>query len=209
MTWHTTRFVKLIVSYSIAFIFFTAIFGYHVVSFWAGMSVSTLILASLAVYWGGWPLLKKDLTTTSISLGILSTILLYSIFFLGNWISGMIFPFAQHQVSSIHMIRNESSPFLIAFILFFITSPCEELFWRGWVQKILMQRFTPMTGWLFGAIAYALVHIASGNFMLIMAALIAGLFWGGLYWKTKNLWICVISHALWTVSIFLLWPIGR
>ena len=201
--------VQFVFSFLLALILFTAIFGFRITSFWVGMGCATLLLATLSVCWEGWPLPKKDFTVTSIGLGILSAFLLYGIFFVGNFVANLLFFFATHQVSSIHMIRHEAHPIMISLVLVFITSPCEEFFWRGWIQKKLMQQFTPITGWWLGAVLYAVVHVASGNFMLVMAAFMAGLFWGFLYWKTKNLWICVISHAVWTVSIFLLFPIGR
>ena len=43
--------------------------------------------------------------------------------------------------------------------------------------------------------------------MLVMAALTAGLFWGWLYWKTGSLVPCILSHAFWTVAVFILWPL--
>jgi membrane protease YdiL (CAAX protease family) len=70
-----------------------------------------------------------------------------------------------------------------------------------------MNHFGPTSGWLMASSIYAAVHIASGNFMLTMAALTAGLFWGWLYRAEGNLVPCIISHALWTVTIFVLLPI--
>ena len=43
--------------------------------------------------------------------------------------------------------------------------------------------------------------------MLVMAALVAGLFWSALYSWRGNLTACIVSHALWTVGVFLLFPI--
>ena len=34
-----------------------------------------------------------------------------------------------------------------------------------------------------------------------------GLFWGWLYWKTGSLVPCILSHAFWTVAVFILWPL--
>jgi len=52
-----------------------------------------------------------------------------------------------------------------------------------------------------------LVHIWSFNFMLIMSALVCGIFWGLLYKYNKNLVTLIVSHALWDVSVFVLFPI--
>jgi membrane protease YdiL (CAAX protease family) len=43
--------------------------------------------------------------------------------------------------------------------------------------------------------------------MLFLAALICGLFWGALFKRYRSVWPVLISHALWDVAIFLLFPI--
>ena len=68
-------------------------------------------------------------------------------------------------------------------------------------------RFGAKRGWLLASVIYAAVHIASGNFMLTMAAFTAGLFWGWLYQREQNLVPCIVSHCLWTVTIFILLPV--
>ena len=109
-------------------------------------------------------------------------------------------------MSSIYDIRQEGQAIIIALILLFVTSPAEELFWRGFLQRWAMARLGGLRGWLAASFVYAAVHVLSGNFMLTMAALIAGLFWGLVYWRTGSIIVCIISHAIWTVSIFVLWP---
>jgi membrane protease YdiL (CAAX protease family) len=44
--------------------------------------------------------------------------------------------------------------------------------------------------------------------MLIMAALVCGAFWGLLYMLNKNLLTVLVSHALWDVAVFILFPIS-
>lgn len=140
-------------------------------------------------------------------IGLVSAVLLYAIFALGNTLSGWLFRFAPHQVSAIYDIRHEGSPLAMALVLLFITSPAEEVFWRGFVQRWFTHRFGGKAGWLLAVCVYAGVHIFSGNLMLVMAALTAGLFWGWLYWKTDSLVPCILSHAFWTVAVFILWPL--
>ena len=83
----------------------------------------------------------------------------------------------------------------------------EEIFWRGFLQKKLMKRYGDHIGWIAGTLIYGLVHIWSMNFMLVGAAMVAGAFWGFLYMKFRNVSMLIISHAVWTFSIFVLWPI--
>ena len=94
----------------------------------------------------------------------------------------------------------------IALLLFFVTGPSEELYWRGYLQKNLMMRFGQWQGWLLATAIYAAVHIWSFNFMLIGAAAVAGAFWGAMYWRLKNLAPVIISHSVWSAVIFAVFP---
>ena len=96
----------------------------------------------------------------------------------------------------------------IALLLFFITGPCEELYWRGYLQDNLMKRFGPWQGWVLATAVYAGVHIWSFNFMLIGAAAVAGAFWGAMYWRLKNLAPVIISHSVWSMVIFAVFPMS-
>jgi membrane protease YdiL (CAAX protease family) len=42
--------------------------------------------------------------------------------------------------------------------------------------------------------------------MLILAALIAGLFWGFMYYRYRSLLANVVSHTVWDVAVFLVFP---
>ncbi len=95
---------------------------------------------------------------------------------------------------------------VIALLLFFITGPAEEVYWRGYLQKNLMVRFGGWQGWLLAAGIYAAVHIWSFNFMLIGAAFVAGAFWGAMYGYFKNLTPVIISHSVWSMVIFAVFP---
>jgi len=61
-------------------------------------------------------------------------------------------------------------------------------------------------GWLAAALAYCLVHLASGNLVLIGAALVCGLFWGCLFVRYDSLWANIVSHVVWDVGVFILFP---
>ena len=198
---------KLLFTLGLAFVFWYLIFGVKLLNFWLSMAIAVPTLATFAWHWGGIRLQKSDSTWHHLLLGIGSAALLYGIFWVGNSLSQLLFHFAKPEIASIYDIRNEGQALGIGFILFFITSPCEEFFWRAYVQGWATQRFGGWQGWLIGAAIYGSVHILSGNFMLTLAALIAGLFWGLLYWRTHSLFTCIISHACWTVAIFILWPI--
>lgn len=183
-------------------------FALQWLNFWLSMSIAVSVLTAISVWLGGIPVSRRNWTWRSFFSGVAAAAALYAIFWLGNSLSTLLFQFAKPQIASIYNIRSQGEAALIVFVLLFITSPGEEIFWRGFVQKRLVSRYGAKKGWLFGSAVYAAVHIASGNFMLTMAALVAGLFWGWLYLRERNLVPCIVSHSLWTVTIFILLPIS-
>lgn len=199
---------SLYITLLLAAVFWFATFSLQLLNFWLSMCIAVTILTALALRFGGLPFSRADWNGRAIFSGFAAAAALYSIFWLGNSLSQFLFQFAKPQIASIYGIRTQGEGVMISLILLFITSPGEEIFWRGFVQRRFVQRFGEKKGWLVSSAVYAGVHIASGNFMLTMAALTAGLFWGWLYQREKNLVPCIISHSLWTVTIFILLPIS-
>ena len=191
----------------LAAIFWVMTFSLKLLNFWLSMCIAVTTLTTLAIRLDGLPIRRVDWRLRSVISGLFAAAALYSNFWLRNSFSQLLFSFAKPQVSSIYGIRTQGETLLIGLILFFVTSPGEEIFWRGFVQRRLVRRFGRKRGWLLASAVYAAVHIASGNFMLTMAALTAGLFWGWLYLKERNLVPCIVSHSVWTVTIFILLPI--
>ncbi len=192
---------------ALAIVFWYLTFSVQLFNFWLSMGLAATTLSILAIIWGGLPYKREQLNLRTIVIGVGSAGLLYLIFFLGNYLSQLMFTFAKPQISSIYHIRTQAEAIVIALVLLFITSPGEEIFWRNFLQRWSMQRFGDFQGWFIAALIYGGVHIASGNFMLTMAAFIAGLFWGYIYWKERNTLMVTISHALWTTSIFVFFPV--
>lgn len=192
----------------LAAFFWFVTFSLQLLNFWLSMCIAVTILTALALKLDGLPFSRKDWNLRAVFSGCAAAAALYTIFWLGNSLSQYLFHFAQPQIASIYEIRTQGEAIVMSLILLFITSPGEEIFWRGFVQRRLVQRFGERSGWLIASAVYAAVHIASGNFMLTMAALVAGLFWGWLYQREQNLVPCIVSHALWTVTIFIILPIS-
>ncbi|WP_257616145.1 CPBP family intramembrane glutamic endopeptidase [Lawsonia intracellularis] len=203
---HTPSGLQVLFLVLLAVIFWAIVFGTTYINFWLGMSCSSMVLAFFSFLWGS-PFHYSKFSWKVCLLGIGSAFILYSIFYLGDMIATKLLPFAQAQVADIYSIREQSNSVLIGFILLFITSPAEEIFWRGFFQRWAMTRFGDLGGWLLAGVSYAGVHIWSMNSMLIFSAAIAGLFWGLIFWRTSNLIPCIVSHSLWTLMVFVLFPI--
>lgn len=191
----------------LALVFWFVIFGLKLVNFWLGMAVAATTLAALSVRAAGWPLPKGDVTLRRLAVGVASAGALYAVFWLGDAVAARLFSFARPEVADIYLIREQGAVWAITLVLFCVTSPAEEIFWRGFVQRGCMERLGPLRGTLAGAGIYGGVHVLSGNVMLTLAALVAGLFWGWLYARTRSLAACIVSHAVWTVAVFVIWPI--
>lgn len=175
-------------------------------TFWIKISVSAATLAILSLWIQPHRKHQFQFNKTAILLGLASAGLLYVIFWSGKTISSTIMPFAAAQINSIYEKGVGTHTGIIACLLFFITGPCEEIYWRGFLQKNLAVRFGPWQGWLLATVIYAGVHIWSFNLMLIGAAGVAGAFWGAMFWRYKNLAPVIISHSVWSTVIFAVFP---
>ena len=180
------------------------------VNFWACMTGSAIVLTYYALTFGGraslgigrgLPLLRTCL------LGIAIAAFLWGVFYVGDKISQLLFSFSRTQVNLIYNMKDGFSPTLLALLLLCLIGPAEEIFWRGYVQRTLARYRSPFVAFLLTTACYTLVHLPSGNFMLIMAALFCGIVWGGLYWlMPQNLKAIIISHALWDAAAFVWLP---
>ena len=178
-------------------------------NFWLSMSFSASILICMSFILIKSRKKEFRFDFKSILLGIVSACLLWFIFYVGDYFSAILFDFAKPQVASIYELRNGTESILIALALFFLIGPAEVIFWQGLVQSKMMRQYGNWKGFIITTIIYSLVHIFSFNFMLIMAALVCGSFWGFIYmyFKPRNLVPLLISHALWDVMVFILFPI--
>jgi membrane protease YdiL (CAAX protease family) len=177
-------------------------------NFWVKITITVSLLCTGSFFVAGFPIKRIQHLVKESAIGVAAAIVLYGIFWLGDYCAASLFGFAPKQVEAIYAIKQLGHPWIVALVLLFITSPGEELFWRGYVLREAVTRWGALRGFLFGSGIYAAVHIPSCNFMLVMAAGVAGLFWCGLcHWRKGDLIACIVSHALWTVSVFLLFPI--
>ncbi len=199
--------LSLILSFLFAMIMMLIIFGLKLVPFWPGISLTTAILAVWSIITAGAE--RKNIfcfKSWHIIWGIISAVILYLIFFVGNHLSGLLFESAVEQIDTFYNLLSGQSTVVIGLLMFFLIGPAEEIFWRGMIQRKLQNRIGALYGWILASILYALVHIWAANLMLFMAALVGGLFWGWLYKRTGSLWPGIISHAVWDILVFLILP---
>lgn len=199
---------KVYLALAVAACFWFLIFGLGAGNFWVPMALAALLLALMASFFQGPPFKLREITLTDVAIGVASAAVLYGVFFVGNIVSRWIFSFAGSNIAAIYGNRSLADPWLIALVLIFVTSPAEEIFWRGFVQRQFAAEWGGLRGWLLGAVVYAGVHIFSLNPILILAAFVGGLGWGLIFWWRRSPVPGMISHIIWTVAIFVLFPLS-
>lgn len=178
------------------------------VPFWYMMAASTLVLCIISTCLN--PDWHKRLIwrPSDILTGIAIATMLWGIFWMGDKVSAWLFDFARPQVDSIYAIKEGQSTWLLSILMLVLIGPAEEIYWRGYVQNTLSIRLGSNTGLLLSTLLYALVHASSYNFMLFMAALVAGAVWGTLYrFFPRRFFAIILSHSLWDVAVFIWFPI--
>jgi len=191
----------------IASILWYLLFVVKPMNFWLEMSLSISALVLMSFIFNKDIFKIRKPTIRHILIGISSAIVLYIIFYLGNIISGFIFPFKDSQVLSVYSNRSNGNLIWIGLLLLFIIGPGEEIYWRGFIQNTLSRKMGETKGYVISVLLYAGVHIITGNVMLVIAALVCGIFWGWLYKKEKNLLPVIISHAIWDLTVFVIFPL--
>src|SRR4051794_6778614 len=172
--------------------------------FWYIFTGSLLILITFAMF-------QEDVEDEAsffsyLTIGALSGILLYSLFWLGVQVFDLLnLPFD----NSIKKLYRWFAPsvFWQYLALILVAAPGEELFWRGFVQKRLLRYFGPFASITIGALLYASVHIYSGTFILMLAAFLSGLIWGALYLWKKSMPLVIVSHIVFDIMIFIIFPL--
>ena len=179
-------------------------FGLAWGNFWAKIGFSVVLICAYSFY---WQKPKITFSLPSVGLGLISAAVLYGIFYLGFVLSPYIVPHATTQVGGIYGMGTNTNTTLIFFLLLLITGPGEEIFWRGFLQDNLMGKYGNVAGFLLTTFIYGSIHIFSLNFMLTMAAYVAGAFWGALYLWKRDLTMVIVSHSVWSAVIFAVFPV--
>ncbi len=181
--------------------------------FWWWMSANVAALVGLAAAqdkeWRSRVLDDlKSRRLFKIAGGLASALALYGVFYAGNLVSRWLFSFAGGGITDVYAFKGAASPLRITLLMLALIGPGEELFWRGFLQRRLELENGPWRGFVLAAAVYTLVHVGSGNLMLVLAAGVCSLFWGLLYLRTRSLLLNMVSHTAWDLLIFVLFPVG-
>lgn len=176
--------------------------------FWTMMTASGCILLTFPLLMErGW-MNDIKISWAGLASGIGIAVALWCVFWVGDKMSALIFDFARPQVDLIYGLKDSQDEAIIAALLLCIIGPAEEIFWRGFVQRNLTQRYNANIGFVITTVIYTIVHIWAMNFMLLMSAMVCGIVWGlGYRLWPKQLFALVVSHAVWDAMVFVIFPI--
>ena len=205
----------LFAAFLLALALWWAIFVLRPAPFWWLLTGATSLLGTLAVVCGRPLFAPGERWWRSVALGAVSAVVLYSVFWIGKFLlfTGAhlfpsFFPDSSTWIASVYADRGAMPSAVLALLLAFPIGCGEELFWRGWFQRRAMSRFGRLSGLVATTLAYTLIHVPTGNPVLLIAALVCGCFWGGLYAWTGSLAVVMVSHLLWDPLIFVLLPLS-
>ena len=119
------------------------VFGCAAGNFWVKITVTVCVLCAASFAAAGVPCRRAELTAREALVGAVSAAVLYGIFWLGDFCAAKVFGFAPRQVEAIYAIRELGHPWAVGAVLLLVTSPGEELFWRGYVMRQAVARW----GW--------------------------------------------------------------
>jgi membrane protease YdiL (CAAX protease family) len=188
----------------LAAILWTLIFLDRPLNFWLMMSFSTLLLMMLTILINREKIEIRP-SSRMLLLGIISSILLYSFFYVGFQLTRSN-PIFNEGIAHVYDLRSATPNIIIAMLLVFPIASGEEVYWRGLIQRRFMGKIGGNAGFLFTASAYALVHLPTMNLPLILTAFIGGLVWGYLYKATNQLQPVIVSHVIFDLLIFVIAP---
>jgi len=108
----------------------------------------------------------------------------------------------------IRSLAGDTSPAsLLGALLVFVLTPsiCEELLFRGYIQKSLALNIKPLYAVLFSGLVFALFHLELFN---LLPLTLLGWYIGYLYLKTDNLLVPAVAHGANNLAALVLLHLG-
>ncbi|MCB2211068.1 CPBP family intramembrane metalloprotease [bacterium] len=196
------------IAVAVAAVIWYFLFAVPGVNFWALIAPATLTLGVIgaSIVYPDTYRASGKLWLNYVIVGLVGSAVLYAIFWIGNELVAVLPFMGEQQVENVYSTKAQAAPNLIGTLLLFPIGPGEELFWRAWVQRALMNKYGPQKGFLIATFFYTAIHIPSMNLTLIAAALVAGIFWGLMYMRIGHIGPGLVSHALWDAAVFVWFP---
>jgi membrane protease YdiL (CAAX protease family) len=193
----------VVVGLAVAAVAWGALFGLGRSAFWSRAAVAGLTIGAYGVV-AQRAAIGDFLRPTAldVAIGVAGAGVLYGVFWAGDLLLRRWSPASAAQVDDLYQVRSMSTPERLPMAaVLLVVGPCEELFWRGFVQA--------RAGFIVALACYAAVHVWERKAVLILAAIAGGAFWGALFAWRGTLVAPIVSHALWDLAVVVWFPFGR
>ncbi|MFI5419871.1 MAG: type II CAAX prenyl endopeptidase Rce1 family protein [Nitrososphaerales archaeon] len=172
-----------------------------------GSIVSTSAMAFVAYLVIGNLFEKERHSFSKIIVGIVTAVLLYFVFYLGNYAVthlNLLGIGANNEQTIYGLFSGVPLPLLI--IVLALDAIGFEYYFRGNLQNLFAKRIGIGAVFLV-AIIDAVIHISTLNPLFPATVIVADSIWGLNYYFTKDLYSNIASHFLWDLLIFVVLPI--
>jgi membrane protease YdiL (CAAX protease family) len=147
--------------------------------------------------------------SASIVIGLVSAAALYLVFYLGNAGIATLHPLglsASTENSIYSLIASPSNPLYVQVGVLAFDAVGYESFFRGVLQTRLEPRFGVRAPFMIAALDAA-IHLVTLNPLWVVTTFIADSSWGLTYHYSKDLTSNTLSHFVWDIVIFIIFPI--
>jgi uncharacterized protein len=171
--------------------------------FWYMFTATMLILISYSI-------IKEDVDDAVplpiyLTYGLVSGLVLFGLFWIGDFLFEKLHIPVQKDISRLYKLFSPTL-FWHYLSLMLIAVPGEEIFWRGFIQKRLLHHYGFWGSVIISSLMYASVNLYTGEWILVLATFISGLFWGTLYVWKRSIPLVIVSHLIFDLFIFILFP---
>lgn len=179
----------------------------HYINFWWTISISSILISILAGHYHPEWTLDIDIDKKNITAGLCLAVVLWIVCYFGTRWAASFYPEMKASLSHIRQINDDPVYLILAIPLCLLMGQAEEVFWRGYIQKVFSEKWNANVGFAITAILYPLMYAWSLNWVLIIGIFIMGLVWGGLCrYNPRWLTMVMISHAVLNAMIFMFFP---
>jgi membrane protease YdiL (CAAX protease family) len=112
----------------------------------------------------------------------------------GLWCAHLLEEHLPADQSAVQAFNQMTWDIAVPWILLIALAPAfsEELLFRGFMQRRLLERWSPLSAILVTSILFTLMHITP---ILMVAVFPLGLWFGILAWRTGSVWPGIVCHA--------------
>ncbi len=170
------------------------------------LGLYSALVAALLIPLGGTrarQLLKPGSRDTAVGLlaGVLMVLLTYPTYALGAWLISSL----RAEVAQLYQVTGVAAMSAIPTVLVIVAA--EELLFRGAVLDALRARWPRSKAAAGALVLYMIALGATRSWIVLALGFSCGVVWLLLRLWTRGLWAPILTHAIWSTTVFVLYPL--